>query len=299
MARDTPPPPGGKLGGTPDRARPTDRPQPVWRGSRRAWGVAIVVVCGLVAVALWRLPDRGPVPVTRTEVNRAVQSAIDHAQQEQRKKPPDAATAYRIIHPSLVTVTTERAVAGQADGAGDAGADGRAELGAGVVINSDGAILTALHIVDRGEQIRVRFADGTKASARVALSEAASDIAVLVVDRLPEVVVPAVMGGGAQVGDAVFPVGNPLGLRGSLTSGVVSAIDRSLRTDGGRTLTGLIQFDAAVNPGNSGGPLLNRNGHVIGIVTGLVNPSKQPYFVGVGFAVPIGTAGGVAGGPRQ
>jgi S1-C subfamily serine protease len=296
MARDTPPLPGGTL----DRAPPTDQPKPVWRGSRRAWAVAIVVICGLLALALWRLPDRGPVPLTRTDVNRAVQSAIDHAQQEQRKKPPDAATAYRTIHPSLVTVTTERAGAGRAGvGSGDADADGRAALGAGVVINTDGAILTALHIVERGGQIRVRFADGTEASARVAMSQAASDIAVLVVDRLPEVVVPAVMGGGAQIGDAVFPVGNPLGLRGSLTSGVVSAIDRSVRTDGGRTLTGLIQFDAAVNPGNSGGPLLNRNGHVIGIVTGLVNPSKQPYFVGVGFAVPIGTAGGVAGGPRQ
>jgi len=80
---------------------------------------------------------------------------------------------------------------------------------------------------------------------------------------------------------------------------VVSATDRSVRGQDGRRLDDLIQFDAAVNPGNSGGPLLNRDGQVVGIVTGLANPSKQAYFVGIGFAVPIATAGGVAGGPAQ
>jgi S1-C subfamily serine protease len=97
----------------------------------------------------------------------------------------------------------------------------------------------------------------------------------------------------------VFPVGNPLGLRATLTAGVVSALDRSVETRDGRSLQGLIQFDAAVNPGNSGGPLLDRDGHVVGVVTGLANPSQQAYFVGIGFAVPIATAGGVAGGPQQ
>ncbi|HEX2810140.1 MAG TPA: trypsin-like peptidase domain-containing protein, partial [Kineosporiaceae bacterium] len=145
----------------------------------------------------------------------------------------------------------------------------------------------------------VRYADGTQTSARVAHRQDASDIAVLAVDRLPQVVVPAVIGGGAQVGDAVFPVGNPLGLQGSLSAGVVSAIGRSVRTEAGGSLSELIQFDAAVNPGNSGGPLLNRDGQVIGIVTGLANPSQQAYFVGIGFAVPIATAGGVAGGPSK
>jgi S1-C subfamily serine protease len=80
---------------------------------------------------------------------------------------------------------------------------------------------------------------------------------------------------------------------------VVSAVDRSIRVGSGRTLEGLIQFDAAVNPGNSGGPLLNRDGQVVGIVTGLANPSEQSFFVGIGFAVPIATAGGVAGSPPQ
>ena len=103
----------------------------------------------------------------------------------------------------------------------------------------------------------------------------------------------------AQVGDEVFPLGHPLGLTQSLSGGVVSALDRSISVRSGQTLEGLIQFDAAVNPGNSGGPLLNRDGQVIGIVTGLANPSEQNFFVGIGFAVPIATAGGVAGSPPQ
>ena len=107
------------------------------------------------------------------------------------------------------------------------------------------------------------------------------------------------MAGPPPVGDTVFAVGNPLGLQRSLTAGVVSATDRSIGTERGRRCTGLIQFDAAVNPGNSGGPLLNRAGQVVGIVTGLANPAKQDFFVGIGFAVPIATAGGAAGGPQQ
>ena len=111
---------------------------------------------------------------------------------------------------------------------------------------------------------------------------------------------PAVLGGGPQVGDEVFALGHPLGLTDSLTAGGGRpALDRSVRVGAGRTLEGLIQFDAAVNPGNSGGPLLNRDGQVVGIVTGLANPSEQSFFVGIGFAVPIATAGGVAGSPPQ
>jgi S1-C subfamily serine protease len=101
------------------------------------------------------------------------------------------------------------------------------------------------------------------------------------------------------VGDEVFAVGHPLGLVGSLSAGVVSGLNRSFPLANGRTLGGMIQFDAAVNPGNSGGPLLNRNGQVIGIVTGLANPGGDDEFIGIGFAVPIATAGGAAGAPAR
>jgi S1-C subfamily serine protease len=281
--------------GEPDAPATSDDSAPFWHRRRVRSGLAVlVVVVLLAAVALWRSSESGPAPITRADVNKAVQSGIARQQQQERDTPPDAATAYRRIIPSLVTVVDSKAAAKA--GSGTARED---ELGAGVVINAQGDILTALHVVAGGGQIQVRFADGTQAVAKVLNRQPASDIAVLGVDRLPSVVVPAVMGGGIQVGDAVFPVGNPLGLQGTLTAGVVSALNRRIRAQGGPTLNGLIQFDAAVNPGNSGGPLLDRDGHVVGIVTGLANPSQQSFFVGIGFAVPIATAGAVAGGPSK
>jgi S1-C subfamily serine protease len=277
------------VGGDQDQAAGAAEPQQ----SRRARGpvLAGAFLVALLLVVAWRLSQSGPPPLSRTDVDRAVQAGIDKAQVDQRNTPPDAAVAYTRIVPSLVTVTTTQA---------PSGASGeRSELGAGVVVNAQGLVLTALHVVERGGRIQVQFADGTLATARVVRRQPASDIAVLGVDRLPQVVVPAVLGGAANVGDAVFPVGNPLGLRGSLTAGVVSARNRTIDTGSGRSLKGLIQFDAAVNPGNSGGPLLDRNGHVVGIVTALANPSRQPYFVGIGFAIPITTAGGAAGAPLK
>jgi S1-C subfamily serine protease len=270
--------------GAPHQAEPTEPTDPPRRHPPR-WAWVALVVLLLAVLAVWRYADSGSPPLTRADVDRAVQRGVERSQEQQRSAPPDAVTAYRTITPSLVTVTTQR-------GAGVA-------LGAGVVINKQGAVLTALHVVKDGSQIQVRFADGTQSSARVVTSKADSDIAVLAVSRLPEVVVPAVLAGVPQVGNAVFAVGNPLGLQGSLSAGVVSATGRSVRSQGSSTLKDLIQFDAAVNPGNSGGPLLNRGGQVVGIVTGLANPSKQSYFVGIGFAVPITTAGGVAGAPLQ
>jgi len=117
--------------------------------------------------------------------------------------------------------------------------------------------------------------------------------------QLPGIVVPAVLGGGVQIGDDVYATGHPFGFADSLSAGVVSGLDRTVPIAEGQTLKGLIQFDAAVNPGNSGGPLLNRAGQVVGIVTALANPADEKFFVGLGFAVPIATAGGAAGAPQQ
>jgi S1-C subfamily serine protease len=255
--------------------------------------ICAVVVVALLAFGVWWIRSTGPPPLTAADVNQAVQRGLQQAQEQQRNTPPDATTADRLITPSLVTVTAQRANPVAAAG------DIDTRLGSGVIINADGSVLTALHVVDGASQIQVAFADGTTTSAHITVSKAENDIAVLAVDQLPEVVVPAVMAGPPPVGDAVFAVGNPLGLQHSLTAGVVSATDRSIETARGTTLAGLIQFDAAVNPGNSGGPLLNRAGQVVGIVTGLANPAKQDFFVGIGFAVPIASAGGVAGGPQQ
>jgi S1-C subfamily serine protease len=113
------------------------------------------------------------------------------------------------------------------------------------------------------------------------------------------VIVPAVLGPSPLIGDDAFAVGNPLGLVGSLSAGVISGLDRTFKLQNGRTLSGMIQFDAAVNPGSSGGPLLNVKGQVIGIVTGLENPAGTDNFAGIGFAVPIATAGQAAGAPAK
>ena len=115
--------------------------------------------------------------------------------------------------------------------------------------------------------------------------------------------VPATLGGGVAVGSDVVAIGNPLGLRDSTTTGVVSGLNRTTKTKVG-ALSGLIQFDAAVNPGSSGGPLLNAQGIVVGVVVSIADPGNDDAFAGIGFAVPIGTAlggdsgQGQGGGPR-
>ena len=280
----------------PDQVTPaaTDSPAPVSEPMHRfagalmrpnrwqVWTAAAVLLVITAGVVLWRVTTSGPAPVTRWEVSRSIQQGIQKAREEQQKVPPDATMAYRTILPSLVRVTTKKG-----------------SLGAGVVVNDDGTIFTALHVVEDGSPVSIEFLDGTQSPASIARREPDRDIAVLAIRDRPELIVPAVLGGGAQVGNPVFSAGNPLGLRDTLTAGVVSGLDRSTGVQGGKTLHGLIQFDAAVNPGNSGGPLLNRAGQVIGIVTGLANPSKQPYFIGIGFAVPIQVAGGAGGGPRK
>jgi S1-C subfamily serine protease len=196
---------------------------------------------------------------------------------------------YKTILPSLVDIRA------RGDGAGRDTA-----VGSGVVVSAEGLILTAHHVVDGAATIEVTFADGSERDAEIASTDPGNDIAVLQIDRPPEVMVPAVLGSseGVQVGDEAYSAGSPLALAGSLTAGVISGLDRRIPLeDGARELDGLIQFDAAVNPGSSGGPLLNRDGQVVGIVTALANPSGQNFFVGVGFAVPIETASGGAGGP--
>jgi len=277
-------PVGATSVGEPEGA-PPERP----RRRRPALLIVAVVVAVALAAGLWWVSSSGPAPVTTSDVDQAVQRGIEQAQEAERNVPPEATTAYRMITPSLVTVTTQRT----------GGATTETGLGSGVVVNAGGAVLTALHVVDGATQIQVDFADGTRAAAQVTASRPEHDVAVLAVDRLPEVVVPAVLAGPPPVGGTVFAVGNPLGLQRSLTAGVVSANDRTITPPRGPALAGLIQFDAAVNPGNSGGPLLNGAGQVVGIVTALANPANQDFFVGVGFAVPITTAGGAAGGPQQ
>ena len=193
--------------------------------------------------------------------------------------PLTAATIYQQVAPSVVIVR--------------AGHD----LGTGVIVADNGTILTADHVVASGGTITVTFADGTVAKAAVLSADKKTDIAELLPAKLPQVVVPATIGGTADVGASVVAIGNPLGLTDSVSAGVVSGLDRSADTDTGKR-SGLIQFDAAVNPGSSGGPLLDSRGMVIGIVVALADPDGQDAFAGIGFAEPIGAALGVGGGAQ-
>jgi S1-C subfamily serine protease len=254
--------------------------------------VALIVAVGVVA------SRRDTVkPLTQADVDKAAATIVDKALKKTAAAPAKSAVVYQAIAPSLVIIKS----VGQPPGPGTVPApdDSGVSLGTGVIINDQGAILTANHVVDGATEIQVIYADGTQGEALIASSEPDKDIAVIISETKPEVIVPAVLGGGVRIGDEAYAVGNPLGLFGSISAGVISGLDRSIPITDEVTLEGLIQFDAAVNPGNSGGPLLNRNGQVVGIVTALANPSETGFFVGIGFAVPIETAGGAAGGPPQ
>jgi putative serine protease PepD len=203
---------------------------------------------------------------------------------------PLISEVYEKVSPSVVQVKAVRA-----DGT-------TAGSGSGVVIDDAGDILTALHVVRDARTVTVIFADGTESRAEIIAEMPESDIAALRPATLPAELVPATLASsaGLRIGDDAIVIGNPFALMRSLSSGVISGLGRSVPVPNqGRSLTGLIQFDAAVNPGSSGGPLVNRAGEVIGIVTGLVNPTGQPAFSGVGFAVTIETAGGALGVPPE
>jgi putative serine protease PepD len=188
---------------------------------------------------------------------------------------------YQQVVPSVVMITTTKG-----------------SLGSGVIVNDTGLVLTAHHVVAGGGHISILFADGTRSAAVVAAANPKSDIATLTPGKLPELVVPAVLGGAIAVGSDVVAIGNPLGLRDSASTGIVSGLGRTTKTASG-AVPGLIQFDAAVNPGSSGGPLLNDQGLVVGVVVSIADPGKDDAFAGIGFAVPIGTAlaGGDGAGP--
>lgn len=246
------------------------------------------VLATLIAVGVYTAVRPDSAQLTKDDIEETVAQILALA----TPAPAVSAEVYQAILPSLAIVVTENADVDD-DGVG---------VGTGVIINDSAAILTALHVVDGATDIEVRFADGTQSSAIVVSEQPENDIAVLMPAVPPEVFIPATIGsiGGARVGDEVFTVGNPLGLAASMSAGVISGFDRSFTPQGlDQKLEGVIQFDAAVNPGNSGGPLLDRNGQVIGIVTGLVNPTQQEVFIGISFAVPIDVAARGAGGPAQ
>lgn len=173
-------------------------------------------------------------------------------------------------------------------------------LGTGVVIKDDGTILTNFHVIAGAKKLRVTFFDGTETEAFVIGIQPDKDLAVLKPQKIPDDLEAAILGSSQQLapGDIVVAVGFPYGIGPSVSSGVVSGLNRNFKSpDGQQMLKGLIQFDAAANSGNSGGPLVNASGEVVGIVTAILNPTSAGTFIGIGFATTIESAGSAVGLP--
>ena len=171
-------------------------------------------------------------------------------------------------------------------------------MGTGVVVVDKGVILTNLHVVNGADKIMVEFFDGMMSEAVVVGTRPEHDLAVLQAKTIPDDLVAATLRSTADlaVGDEVVAVGFPFGIGPSASSGIVSGLRREYQSqEGKRLLTNLIQFDAAANPGNSGGPLVTADGEVVGIVTAILNPTEQRVFIGIGFAVPIENAAAAVG----
>lgn len=265
-----------------DTATPAQQPPQTPAGARRDRARLLAVVLAAAALVVAVL-----VAVIALPSALSAGDAQPVATSEPTPTPgatPAVADVYRTVAQSVAVVRTSAGT-----------------LGTAVVIGTDGTLLSAYHVIADGSDITVTFADGTETSATVAATDPERDIVTLTPAGLPEIVVPAVIGGGVEVGADVIAIGNPLGLSYSVSAGIVSGMERTATSQTGR-VDGLIQFDAAVNPGSSGGPLLDAEGLVIGVVVAIADPGGDEAFAGIGFAVPIaealGGTGGTGDGPR-
>jgi S1-C subfamily serine protease len=269
------------------------------RNGRRLRLAGGVFAVALLAMAAWTFGPqlRG---MSQAEVDAAIQRAL-----EANPPKPTAADAYEKILPSLVHVrglmTEQDPQQAKQDGTEADPATAKlpeGNIGTGVVIVDTGVILTNLHVVNGAKRVKLTFFDGLESDAEVIGTRPEHDLAVLQAKTVPDDLFPATMRStnGLRIGDDVVAVGFPFGIGPSASAGVISGLKREYRSsEGQRILSNLIQFDAAVNPGNSGGPLVTTDGEVIGIVTGLLNPTEQRVFIGIGFAVPIENAAAAAG----
>ncbi len=228
-----------------------------------------------------------PVQYTQEDIDAAVTKALESV-----PLPSHSTKAYEAVRGSIVRVRSFFE--------GPDGGEIQGSVGTGVVILDKGVILTNIHVIAGAKRIGVTFETGMESDAVVTGTQPQDDLAVLQAVTIPDDLMAATLQStsGLAPGDYVTAVGFPFGVGPSVTSGVVSGLRREHRSpEGKRVLTNLIQFDAAVNPGNSGGALLNASGEVVGIVTGILNPTEQRVFIGIGFAVPIENAAAAVGVP--
>ena len=279
------------------------------RHERRLWAGAVAVL--LIAGGSWNtFHDRAKPALTMAQIDAAMRKSI-----EETPLPSPAARAYEAILPSVVRVV---GLMTEGDDGSDAAADVKGDpkanakgapkergpvergIGTGVVIIDNGTILTNLHVIAGARRVRVTFMDGTESDAIVMSTQPENDLAVLRAKTIPDDLEAATLRSTADLapGDRVMAVGFPFGIGPSASEGIVSGLKREFRSPEGRqNMKNLIQFDAAANPGNSGGPLVTMEGEVVGIVTAILNPSQQRTFIGIGFAVPIENAASAIGMP--
>ena len=270
------------------------------------WSV-VALLALLLALSFSLTLRSAPKRLTQDDINAAVLKTL-----ETTLLPSPESKAYQTIIPSVVRVvavgkpgispaeTRGIAKGGKKPAAPERDAEGERSVGTGVVIVDKGIILTNLHVVQGAETIKIIFADGLETTASVTGVQPENDLAVLQAHQIPDDLIAATMRSTADLlpGDQVMAVGYPFGIGPSASSGIVSGVKRSFRSpEGKQQMSNLIQFDAAANPGNSGGPLVTMDGEVVGIVTAIYNPNQQRTFVGIGFAVPIENAAAAAGMP--
>ena len=251
---------------------------------------AALLLCALLSATLtWALTRQvgAPQRLTQDDINAAVLHTLNT-----QELPSRTARAAQLIAPSVVRVNTQ-----DEDQKNPKGEMQNTGVGSGVVISEEGVILTNLHVVQGAKRIQVTFADGTESEALVIGVQPENDLAVIKAKRLPDDLQPATLGSSQnlQPGDEVVAVGFPFGIGPSVSAGVVSGLNRSFGSEGKTMMRGLIQADAAANPGNSGGPLINMAGEVVGIVTAILNPTSARTFIGIVFAATIESAGGGMG----
>ena len=252
--------------------------------------VLLFVAGALFAFALFLAYESTRPPqheLTQEDIDTAVLNTL-----ENQSLPSRQARAADSVLPSVVRVR------GYVDDGG--GELMEAATGSGVVIVDQGVILTNLHVVQGAEKVTVTFFDGMESEASVAGAQPENDLAVVKAKTIPDDLAAATLGTTQRLkqGDEVVAVGFPFGIGPSVSAGVVSGLNREFRSpDGKKVLTKLIQFDAAANPGSSGGPLVTMDGEVVGIVTAIFSPNEARTFVGIGFAVTIESAGAAVGLP--
>jgi S1-C subfamily serine protease len=278
---------------SPADASPSPVPRSRWRFWQRHPQVALFLAGVLTATVIFGMLLLS-MPSQRALTQDDINAAVLHTLSTQ-ELPSRAMRAAQTIGPSVVRVR------GFSDDPKDPkGEEKQNGVGSGVVISEEGVILTNLHVVQGSQKLMVTFADGFEAEATVVAVQPENDLAVIKAVKIPDDLQPATLGSTAKLmpGDEVVAVGFPFGIGPSVSAGVISGMNREFRNEGASVLRGLIQFDAAANPGNSGGPLVNMAGEVIGVVTAILNPTSARTFIGIAFAATIESAGTALGVPQ-